>query len=82
MELYKKYPKLAVLWCCVEIMLYPGQLFGWSSLEFVLKQEGFYSDLCEPENENKTLLTSDDIIGDMSNASDFLVVSYSEVSEG
>ena len=81
MELYKKYPKLTVLWCCVEIILYPGQLYGWSSLQYVLKQEGFYSDLCELENKNETLLMPEDIIGSNTTTSSnsSLVLTYSEV---
>lgn len=47
MELYKRFPKLTIICCCVEIVLYPGQIFGWSSLVFILKQEGFYVNLCE-----------------------------------
>ena len=46
MALYKRYPRLCTVWCCVEIALYAGQLFGWSSLLFVLKQEGFYENQC------------------------------------
>ena len=49
MELYKRFPKLTALWCCIEIMLYPGQLYGWSSILYVLKQEGLYINLCELE---------------------------------
>lgn len=36
-------------------MLYPGQLYGWSSLLYILKQEGFYADYC---NENNTFPTT------------------------
>ena len=80
MELYKIYPKLTVLWCCVEIILYPGQLFGWSSLQYVLKQEGFYSDLCELETKNETLLMSRDIERNTNTTSNrSLMLSYSEV---
>ena len=81
MELYKKYPKLTVLWCCVEIILYPGQLFGWSSLQYVLKQEGFYSDLCELENKKKNLLRTEDITGrnTVTSSNRSLALSYSEV---
>ena len=28
-------------------MLYAGQIYGWSSLLFILKQEGFYQNLCD-----------------------------------
>jgi hypothetical protein len=46
MELYKNYPRLCTIWCFIEILFYAGQLFGWSSLLYVLKQEGFYLELC------------------------------------
>ena len=65
MELYRAFPKLTTLWCCVEIMLYPGQLYGWSSLLYILKREGFYQNLCEqnntPVNASKHLLDSNKI---------------------
>ena len=42
-------------------MLYPGQLYGWSSILYVLKQEGFYENLCELETlENNISLASAD----------------------
>lgn len=46
MELYKDYPRFCTIWCFIEILFYAGQLFGWSSLLYVLKQEGFYLELC------------------------------------
>ncbi|KAL4228589.1 hypothetical protein ACF0H5_011639 [Mactra antiquata] len=46
MALYRKYPRLCTVWCFVEIVLYAGQLFGWSSILHVLKSEEFYIDLC------------------------------------
>ena len=47
MELYKRFPKLCLLWCSIEVTLYAGQIFGWSALMYVLKDEGFYADYCE-----------------------------------
>ena len=46
MELYKRFPTLTIVWCCLEVTLYPGQIYGWSSLLYILKQEGFYQYLC------------------------------------
>ena len=84
MELYRKYPKLTVAWCCLEIILYSGQLFGWSSLLYVLKQEGFYKDICEFQfkTQNESMLTDDEIQGrNKSNAIKLLPVSYFTVSQ-
>ncbi|XP_052806062.1 equilibrative nucleobase transporter 1-like [Mya arenaria] len=50
MELYRKFPKFCAGWCFVEILIFAGQLFGWTSIQFVLKKEGFYSELCQFEN--------------------------------
>lgn len=50
MELYKDYPRLCTIWCFFEILFYAGQLFGWSSILYVLKKEGFYSELCADIN--------------------------------
>ena len=50
MELYRKFPKFCAGWCFVEIFIFAGQLFGWTSIQYVLKKEGFYSDLCQFEN--------------------------------
>ena len=49
MELYRRYPKLTTVWCFVEVFVYAGHLFGWSSLLFVLKSEGFYLYLCSQD---------------------------------
>ncbi|KAL3837412.1 hypothetical protein ACJMK2_022771 [Sinanodonta woodiana] len=48
MELYKKFPKLCIIWSFVEIVCFGGIIFGWGSLVFVLKEEGFYRSECQP----------------------------------
>ena len=50
MELYRKVPRLCTAWCAIEVMIYAGQIFGWSSLLYVLKQEGFYANVCKRES--------------------------------
>ncbi|XP_052807043.1 equilibrative nucleobase transporter 1-like [Mya arenaria] len=50
MELYRKFPKFCAGWCFLEIFIFAGQLFGWTSIQYVLKKEGFYSDLCKFDN--------------------------------
>lgn len=47
---------LSVLWGAVEVFVYGGITFGWVSFVFILKKEGFYSNLCE--NVNSTNLNS------------------------
>ena len=47
MELYKRFPKLCLIWCLIEVSLYAGEIFGWSALMYILKDEGFYADECE-----------------------------------
>ena len=41
---WKKY--LIAGWSFMECLLFSGVLYGWSSLVFVLKEEGIYADLC------------------------------------
>lgn len=36
------------VWSFLECILFSGVGYGWSSLVFVFKEEGIYSDLCEP----------------------------------
>ncbi|XP_064640567.1 equilibrative nucleobase transporter 1-like isoform X2 [Lineus longissimus] len=42
-----------VLYCSVEILLFAGAIFGWHSLNYVLKKEGYFAYLC-PDLENRT----------------------------
>ena len=57
MELYKKVPRLCTIWCSLEVMLYAGQIFGWSSLLYVLKEEGFYANVCNEQFATKDKTT-------------------------
>ena len=45
-ELYKRFPVLVTCWAFMEVMLFAGMIFGWASLVFILKEEGFYVDAC------------------------------------
>ena len=57
MELYRRFPKFCAGWCFLEIFVFAGQLFGWTSIQFVLNREGFYSDLCETIDTRTKCLT-------------------------
>ncbi|XP_053408084.1 equilibrative nucleobase transporter 1-like isoform X2 [Mercenaria mercenaria] len=46
MELYRKYPVVCTVWAFMEVLLFGGVIYGWGSLVFILKEEGFYSDYC------------------------------------
>ncbi|CAD5116680.1 DgyrCDS5546 [Dimorphilus gyrociliatus] len=41
---------LSVLWGAIEVFVYGGITFGWASLVFVLKKEGFYANVCDSYN--------------------------------
>ncbi|XP_060572191.1 equilibrative nucleobase transporter 1-like [Ruditapes philippinarum] len=43
-------------WAFMECLLFAGIMFGWPSLNFVLKSEGIYADLCE-DTANSSFLT-------------------------
>ena len=48
-----------VVWGMLENFLFGGIFFGWGSLVFTLKEEGFYLDLCDdnissPDLQNKS----------------------------
>lgn len=62
MELYKVYPRLCTFWCFIEILFYAGQLFGWSSILYVLKQEGFYTKLCTNTDSNYVFINETEIV--------------------
>ena len=53
-----------VAWGTVEIVLFAGLVFGWASLVFVLKQEGYFAENCgqkSPTYENTTSVDHDDV---------------------
>lgn len=49
-------------WAFMECLLFGGLLYGWGSIEFVLKEEGIYADLCAGKehggNENSSIIYS------------------------
>ncbi|WAR04416.1 hypothetical protein MAR_019785 [Mya arenaria] len=45
-DLYKRYPWVCTVWAFMEVVLFAGVLFGWGSLVFILKEEGFYLEEC------------------------------------
>ena len=59
MELYTKYPKITTAWCCLEIFLFAGLMFGWNSLVFILKQEGFYLRECYTQETGSETYAAD-----------------------
>ncbi|XP_069124838.1 equilibrative nucleobase transporter 1-like [Argopecten irradians] len=48
---WRKY--LVAVWAFVETFLFAGLLYGWASVNWILKQENVYADLC-PETPFKT----------------------------
>ena len=50
---------------CLEMFLFSGIFFGWSSLMFILKQEGIFSHLCAKDVNNSTNSPSDAGTDDM-----------------
>lgn len=60
MELYKRYPKLCTVWAFAEVVCFAGVIFGWASLVFVFKEEGFYSNLCHDNNEKISIVLKND----------------------
>ncbi len=43
-----------------ELLFYSGIIFGWPTLVFVLKKDGYYSNLCTNETEVETRDENDD----------------------
>ncbi|XP_033736776.1 solute carrier family 43 member 3-like [Pecten maximus] len=46
MKLYIRCRVLCAVWCAIEILFFGGIIYGWGSLVFVLKEEGFYYEAC------------------------------------
>ena len=42
------------IWAFFECLFFAGTLYGWSSLVFVFKDEGIYSNLCDTSLKNMT----------------------------
>jgi LAT3 family solute carrier family 43 protein 3 len=45
---------MMVIWAFFECLFFAGTLYGWSSLVFVFKDEGIYSNLCDTSLNNMT----------------------------
>lgn len=43
-------------WAFMECILFGGLLYGWGSMNFVLKSEGIYADLCADVSANDSAL--------------------------
>lgn len=46
MELCYRWRIACTLWSCLEVVCFAGIIYGWGSLVFILKEEGFYSENC------------------------------------
>lgn len=46
MELCYRWRVLCTFWSCLEVACFAGIIYGWGSLVYILKDEGFYHDLC------------------------------------
>ena len=57
---WKKY--FVAGWAFTECLLFAGLLYGWPSLNFVLKAEGIYSDLCEDTLNNSVSNNGSEVI--------------------
>ncbi|XP_046546190.1 solute carrier family 43 member 3-like [Haliotis rubra] len=45
---------LVVVWGFLEILLFGGVIFGWHSVVYVYKDEGYFADLCDVSNVSVT----------------------------
>ena len=41
-----------VIWGTVEIVLFAGLIFGWASLVYVFKKDGYFRHLCNGDSSN------------------------------
>lgn len=46
MELCYRWRIACTIWSCLEVVCFAGIIYGWGSLVFILKEEGFYSENC------------------------------------
>lgn len=46
MELCYNWRTLCTLWSCLEVVCFAGIIYGWGSFVYILKEEGFYGDIC------------------------------------
>ena len=47
---------VAIVWGTLEIFLFAGQIFGWSSLAYVFKYEGYFENLCDEVRTNTSFV--------------------------
>ncbi|CAB4006085.1 Hypothetical predicted protein, partial [Paramuricea clavata] len=53
---------LILVWSVLEILLFSAIVYGWAALVVVLKQEGFFHDLCETKHKANSTSVSGDCI--------------------
>ena len=46
----------------IELSFYGGLIYGWATLVFVLKEDGYYSGLCNNETAIETTEDNDDLL--------------------
>lgn len=78
-ELYKRFPKLCTCWAFLEVVCFAGIVYGWGSLVFILKEEGFYLDACIDKSQEDTM-TED--VGLVTNSSSPDVSYQSNITNG
>ena len=71
----------AVVWGTLEIFLFAGQIFGWSSLAYVFKYEGYFENLCGEVETNTSFgrVGGDTSVVDVSPLSMALMLSTSSI---
>lgn len=57
MELCYRWRIACTLWSCLEVVCFAGIIYGWGSLVFILKEEGFYSEYCRDASPNVSLFS-------------------------
>ncbi|KAH3734828.1 hypothetical protein DPMN_041277 [Dreissena polymorpha] len=56
---------LIAAWAFMECLLFGGLMYGWSSIVFVLKDEGIYADLCPSQSSIQSNATVPTLIVDL-----------------
>ncbi|XP_074645509.1 equilibrative nucleobase transporter 1-like [Tubulanus polymorphus] len=62
--------RVIIAWGFAEVALFAGQIFGWPSLEFVLRKEGYFASYCLRSVENGTENNTSSIARNSSDATD------------
>lgn len=60
-----KYRYLYAVWAFLESLCFGGLIYGWSSLAYVLKQEGLYSNLCDESESTSSVPTQVTVNGNV-----------------